>query len=582
MSIISLSGIFLVLLVLLFIWIGIYYRKKAESSEGFLLAGRSAPFWLLSCAYLGGALGGASVSGFAGTGFSAGMSGVWPAILPSIGCVAFILIFARRLNYFGRENGAVTITDFLCERYGEAVRIPAAIISLFRPAFLTGMQFLAIAVALRVAFDWPLWLGVIVSAVVILLYLVTAGQYSALVTQWIQGVIQSIAIIVFSIMAFKLIGNTTSAVESFYAVLPPSFLNGLATNFSQFSVWFLTMGLFYLVDPWIYMWAYIGESPRISRNAQLATNAANFFMLLIFTAGMAVAVAATNGIIQFPADLTPDAMYSYMAMHETGAAVGTFLIVGLIMTIVSCGSSFAMNGVTILTNDIYNKVINKNASDKQKVNASRISLIIVVLFGIFGALWLPILVPLWTLAQAIAISGLLAAVLSAWFWARSTTAGAFTSIVGGGGVAIAFAGYAWVTTGSPGGLVHGIHACHVGLLVSIILMIVVSLATKADGERALKTSYKELGIKVIEHEEKTGTKAAPGVWGSLDATTWYSKFAWFMVLVLFIAHVVFVVLFKYEVIGHITVWTSLISCIAMLIIFSFFCAKDLRKFNKMH
>ena len=579
MSIIIWSAIFLVILVLVFIWIGVYYKKKAESSEGFLLAGRSAPFWLLSCAYLGGALGGSSVAGFAGTGFSAGMAGVWPAILPSIGCVAFILVFARRLNHFGRETGAVTITDFLCERYGESIRIPAAIISLFRPAFLTGMQYLAIAVALRVAFGWELWIGVVVSAVVILLYLITAGQYSALVTQWIQGAIQSIAIIVFTIMAIKLIGNTPEAIHSLYTMLPESFLSGLNITFSQFSVWFLTMGLFYLVDPWIYMWAYIGESPRISRNAQLATNASNFFMLMIFVAGMCVAAAVSQGIIAIPAEVTPDALYSYLAMNETTVLVGTFLIVGLIMTIVSCGSSFAMNGVTILTNDIYNKVLRKNATDAQKVRASKISLILVSAFGIVGALWLPILVPLWSLAQAIAISGLLAAVLSAWFWKRSTTTGAFLSIVLGGGVAIVFAIYAWLTTGNPGNLINGIHACHVGLLVSIIAMIVGSLVTKPNYEKVNSTSYKQLGIRVDEHEEATGNKAEPGIWGSLDAKTWVAKTAWILVLILFVLHVVFVVLFQYEVVGHITMWTSLVACIGMFLIFTILGAKDLKKFN---
>lgn len=580
MTVISLSAIFLVLLVLLFIGIGIYYRKKAETSEGFLLAGRSAPFWLLACAYLGGALGGASVSGFAGRGFSSGMAGVWPAIFPSIGCVVFILLFAKRLNCFGRDTGAVTISDYICARYGEACRVPAAIISLFRPAFLTGMQFLAIAVALRVAFNWPLWLGVVVSAVVILLYLVTAGQYSALVTQWIQGVIQSISVIVFSIMAVKLLGGSASAVEAMYTVLPASFLDGLSISFSQFSVWFLTMGLFYLVDPWIYMWAYIGKTPRISRNAQLATNASNFFMLLIFVAGMAMAVAVTNGILVVPEGVTPDALYSYIAMNEVGTAIGTFLIVGLMMTIISCGSSFAMNGVTILTNDLYIKVIRKDATDAQKVRASRLSLIIVVLFGIVGALWLPVLVPLWSLAQAIAISGLLAAVLSAWFWKRSTTAGATASIIGGGLVAIIFAGYAWLTTGSPGNLINGIHACHVGLAVSIILMVVVSLLTKPDYEKAKVTNFKELGDRADALEIETNTQAAPGIWGSLDAKSGIAKLAWVLVLILFIAHVVFVVWFKYELMGHITWWVSLISCILMTVVFSWFGAKDLKKFNK--
>ncbi|MDR2355766.1 MAG: hypothetical protein LBE16_06185, partial [Clostridiales Family XIII bacterium] len=127
MSVISLSGIFLVILCILFIIMGIQFSKLTTTSEDFMLGGRKAPFWLMLAAYLGGAIGGSSVSGWIGYGYAGGMSTIWSGILPALGLMLFVMLFARRLNHFGRVTGAATITDFLCARYGESVRVPAAI-----------------------------------------------------------------------------------------------------------------------------------------------------------------------------------------------------------------------------------------------------------------------------------------------------------------------------------------------------------------------------------------------------------------------------------------------------------------------
>jgi SSS family solute:Na+ symporter len=270
MSIINISIGVLVGLVMVFIIMGIWFKRMATSSEDFLLAGRKAPFWLLASAYLGGYVGGASVSGYVNLGYNSGISGMWTSLFVVTGSVVFIVVFARRLNYFGRKTGAITIADFLCTRYGESLRLPVALVGFMRPGFLTGMQFLAIAIVINVVFGVNIKTGVVVSAGVILLYLVTAGQYSALVTQWIQSILQSLGIVLFALASYKLLGNPTDVVSTMFNSLPAGFMNIWTVDFTRFTVWLLTFGVFYLVDPWIYMWAYIGESPRVSSNGMLA------------------------------------------------------------------------------------------------------------------------------------------------------------------------------------------------------------------------------------------------------------------------------------------------------------------------
>ncbi len=575
MSVISLSIMISVILIVIFIFLGIWFRKAVVTSEDFLLAGRRAPFWLLASSYLGGMIGGASISGYMSTAYNSGISQAWLMLFAYLFSTLFVILFARRLNYFGRKTGAVTLADFVCARFGEKLRAPISIVAFLRPAFLTGMQLLAIAIVINIAFGLPIKYGIIVSAVVIVLYMITAGQYSAMITQWLQGILQSVGIVLFTITVIKIFGSPQLAVDAIYETLDPLFLNPTNIDFSMLSVWILTLGLFYLVDPWMYMWSYLGKDPRTTSNAQLAILAGSYYGIIPYLAGLLLLAAGILGLLVIPDGLSSDALYAWFSMNNTPIAIGTLIIVGLLMTVVSCGSSFAMNGVTILTKDIYQKIINKNSTDKQVLVASRVALVIVMLIAIVGAIWLPILVPLWVLAQALALSGILVPTLSAWFWKRATSTGAWFSTVLGVLAGICWAFYAWKTTGSPGGLVHGLHAAHIGIAVSLPVMIIVSLATKPQYENAEATNYRTLGKEMLENNpEFVIAKNESVFFGWLGAKTGGVKFLWIIGFALFLLHYILVALFATKSCGLILTWISILACIGLIIIVAIFGGKD--------
>lgn len=574
---ITVTLIIIVILCIAFIFAGLWFSKMAKTSEDFLLAGRGAPFWLLATAYLGGYVGGASVSGYVGNAYGSGISQLWASLWVVVGVFFFIILFVRRLNYFGRKYNAVTISDFLCARYGEAMRLPSAIVAVLRPAILTGMQFLAIATAMTVVFGTSTAFGVVSSSLIILLYLITAGQFSALITQWFQAILQSIGIVLFAIVAFKMLGNPTTVTTAFFEYLPDNITNIFAMDMSVFTTYFMTLGVFYLIDPWGFMYAYMGKSPKSTSNSMMSVLCANYYNVLPFLSGIVILLGVVIGRWTVPEGLSSDGLYVWFTLNSTNVFVGTVILVGLLMTIISCGSAFAMNGVTIITRDIYQRVINKKATDKQALRASRVSVVVVVAIGIASALWLPILVPLWVLAQAIVLSGLFMPTMCAWFWKRATTAGAISSCIIGAGAAIAWAMYAWITTGSPGTTIFGLHAVHVGTFISIPVMIIVSLCTKADPERAMITNWKVLGEEmkdtdIIPESEKCLKK---GIFGWLGADTKGWKIFWVVMAILFIAHFVMSIGFSHQSLAVGLTWTALGVGVVMLIILAVNGGRDL-------
>ena len=372
-------------------------------------------------------------------------------------------------------------------------------------------------------------------------------------------------------------GNPTEVSDAFYQILPDSFTNFFALDTSVFTTYALTLGIFYLADPWMYMWAYVGKTPKVSSNGMLAVLGGSYYNVLPFLAGMAILVGATLGKITVPEGLSGDGLYAWFTINNSNVFVGVVILVGLLMTIISCGSSFAMNGVTIITKDIYQGFINRNATDKQALRASRISVVVVVVIGIVAALWLPILVPLWVLAQALCLSGLFATTMSAWFWKRSTTAGALASTIGGALAGLAWAMYAWITTGNPGTLMHGFHAVHIGVAVSIPLMIIVSLCTKPEYEQAKKTSWTELGREMRESElipesEKCNGK---GLFGWLGADTAGWKAFWIGVIIIFAGHYILSLGFHVEALGLTMTWASFGVGTVMIFIMAILGGKDI-------
>jgi len=480
-------------LIVVFAWIGAKFRKITTSAD-FLLMGRQMPFWLFLGAYIGGMLGGSSVMGNTGLGFGMGLSAFWFLFPAFIFGIFFIFLFMRRLNIFGRKTGSFTLADFVAARYGRSSQIPAFILSYMRPGFITGLQFVGLAVVIQVLFGIPMTWGILIGAAVVLLFTITGGQYSALSVQWLQAVFQSLALLLILIVGTTFIGGFQPAISLVYAEMPRLFTNFFNIPPSLLTIYVISMGLFYLVDPWLYQWAYMAKDPKTASNVVLVGFGIPAFSVVPFTMGMFITAAATSGMLTLPEGMAAQNAYLWFTTTQAGPVVGAFILIGLLMTILSCASSFLMGGATLINNDLYTKFINRNATEAQKLRFARISVGITIVFGVVCALWLPILVPLWLLGQALAVSGLLAPILAAWFWKRATAKAAWTSMVAGLVGSFTWAMLAWINTGSPGNLWNGLHAAHIGVTLSVPLMIIVSLLTKQDcsPEMIKATSWREL------------------------------------------------------------------------------------------
>ncbi len=475
MSITSIT--ILLLFFFIFLFIGIKFSKISKPKE-FLLMGRNIGFWLFFGAYTGASIGGASTAGFVGYGFEQGFSSMWLIAVSGITLPLFAFVFAKKLNVFGRINEAYTLPDFLAVRFGERIRGLSSFISYLRPVFISGLQFVALGIVFKVAFNISIKYGILISAVLILVYTVSGGQYSAITAQWIQSILQGAGLLIFLIAAIYYNGGLKASFSNLHKFLSPEKLSAYSTDFSVFTVWIITMGLFYLVDPWLYQWAYMAKNAQTSFDAMVAVSLSSPWGAISFMGGMLIEAATKAKLITLPASIQGDQVYLYFITKIINPTIGIFLLVSFIMTVLSCASSFLLNGATLLYNDFL-----KNTKISQKANQiklSRLSVLITTVFGIATALWVPFLIPLWIIGQGLAVSGLLVPVFAAWFWKRGTSKAAYYSLISGLLTSFLYSIYAWIKKGSPNAIVNGFHFVHIGLIVSFVFMIIVSYMDKKE------------------------------------------------------------------------------------------------------
>jgi hypothetical protein len=120
-----------------------------------------------------------------------------------------------------------------------------------------------------------------------------------------------------------------------------------------------------------------------------------------------------------------------------------------------------------------------------------------------------------------------------------------------------------------------LHAAHVGLAVAVPLMIIVSLCTKPEYEKAEATSYRKLGEELRTSPLVVDKQERSGVFGWLGADTAGWKTFWVVVFTVFVLHYILAFLFHIPVFGTAMIWISLVVGTVMIFMLAGLGGRDL-------
>lgn len=211
---IKLIMIVFLLLYLGAMWvIGLKSRKYASTFQSSILAGGSTTLPLLIGSYVGTHIGSGFVVGGAEYGAAYGIGGAWYGL----GCGLSYICFGLLMVKFVYRRGYISLSDYFSERYkkqaNQLVYIGSNLlggISMFAGQLLAGKAIFHI-----VGIDGTL--GLIVTAVISLVYATVSGLWGAMATAMLQSIIILAGVLAGAAMLFS-----ANGIDMLQAALPPA------------------------------------------------------------------------------------------------------------------------------------------------------------------------------------------------------------------------------------------------------------------------------------------------------------------------------------------------------------------------
>ncbi len=415
------------------------WRKSTDNIEGYLLGERQLSPSVAALSAGASDMSGWLMLGLPGAAFVSGLSASWIAIGLFAGALANYLIVAPRLRVHTERTGnSITIPDFLERRFddgGHALRVIAAVVIIIFFTLYTSAGVVAGGKLFESAFGADYALGLWITAGVVVAYTLFGGFLAVSLTDFVQGIIMFVALILLPIVAFTELGGEFGSALS--TANPRAFeLMGDLTAVAVVSS--LAWGLGYFGQPHIIVRFMAVRSVRdipAMRNIGMGWMGVSLIGALA-TGLVGAAYAARTGT---PVE-DPETIFILLSELLFDPLVTGFLLSALLAAIMSTISSQLLVSSSSLTEDIYRIYLRRQASQRELVAVGRLCVLAVALAAIalaydpdntilglvgnawagFGAAFGPVIILALTwkrLTRSGALAGILVGAATVLFWA---------------------------------------------------------------------------------------------------------------------------------------------------------------------
>ena len=192
------------------LWIGYIVSRSTHSPTDFFLANRSLKAWVTAVSSTASSESAWAVLGTVGLAYKDGLSALWffPGCLLGYGLNWFFV--AERLRKYSREKKIITIPDYLETHFTDnthLIRIISVIIIFACMMAYIAAQFLAIGKTFDAIFDIPHLVSIPIGGTIIIIYTMMGGFRAVAWTDFIQGLIMVVGLVVLSLAAVIELGG---------------------------------------------------------------------------------------------------------------------------------------------------------------------------------------------------------------------------------------------------------------------------------------------------------------------------------------------------------------------------------------
>lgn len=486
--------VFLLYIVVLLIVGALAARKKTETTTDFFVAGRSMSKWVVAGTYGASFLSAGSFLGTLGYNYRFGLASGWQLIgtLTCMFCLA--IFFAKKFWRFGYYNNACTMPDLIGKRYPS--KFGRGFYSIMILCIYTvGMasMYMGFDAILSLVSDIPYMTGIIIGAVVVMIYTWSGGARAVAWTDTVCMVLMIFAMVVTLTAAIANSGGVGELIVQYGQSVTPegqTWQEGAALLSSTNS--YLTVGM---SAAWFLVWCTgnLCQPHQITRiylakNEKHAIYAVTIVMIpftIVYVAGLLIAAYAR---VIAPDLANTDTAFPTVVLSVLPNALAAVVLVGIISAIISTASTMLLITSQCTSYDIYKKLLHPEASEQSVLKVSRTTIVICSILSVVIAYFaqnISGLIFLWSSAFAMMGAGILPSLVGAFYWKRANTQANIASMLVG---FISTAAMYLIPGLMPAWMQHPILP---GLVLSIIVFIVVALATPKPSEEVLEPFFGE-------------------------------------------------------------------------------------------
>ncbi|MFD2216786.1 MULTISPECIES: sodium/proline symporter PutP [Metabacillus] len=405
---------------------------------------------------------------------SGGMNQIWIAVGLAIGAYLNWQFVAKRLrSYTEVANDSITIPDFFENRFKDGsklLRVISALVILLFFTFYTSSGMVGGAKLFEASFGLSytqaLWIG----AIVIISYTFLGGFLAVSWTDFIQGILMFLALIIVPIVAVNKLGGWGETVNS-VGEIDPIYLDAFSGMSALAIISLLAWGLGYFGQPHILTRFMALRSKKDVPKARMIGTVWMVFALFgaIFTGFAGIAYFADAPIAD------GEQVFIMFTQVLFDPWVSGILLAAILAAIMSTIDSQLLVSSSAVAEDFYKAILRKEASEKELVWVGRISVAAIALIAIllasnpdssvldlvsyawagFGAAFGPV-------------------IILSLFWKRMNRWGALAGMIVGAVTVVV-----WKQLTTSGAISFSLYEIVPGFILAWIAVLIVSLATGA-------------------------------------------------------------------------------------------------------
>jgi solute:Na+ symporter, SSS family len=358
----------------LLISIGLYYWRRMRVATDLFAGGRNVPWWLSGVSFYLTGFSAFTFVAYSEMAYRYGLVAVTLAWSAAAAMLAGTIFLAPRWQ----RARILSPVEFLEARYSPGIRQALAWSGIPLRVLDGGLKIYATGVFVAVGLGYDLRWSIVGSGLVMLLYTFMGGLWAVLVTDYVQFIVLSLGVVILLPLVF----SRLEGLDSLGAGAPADFLSpigGPITPLYVFAFYMLVM-LSYNGN-----WAYAQRFYSVA-NEREARKAGALAVALMVIGPPLFILPAVAGRTLLPELMvppnTPQFTYAALAVEFLPAGVMGLMIAAMFSATMSTLSSDYNVTASVLTEDIYRRLFDPNASERRRVLVGRLATLAVGLLTI--------------------------------------------------------------------------------------------------------------------------------------------------------------------------------------------------------